>query len=140
MSALLVLIAVAYSLLSLAPVIWPAFLAGRAGPVMPRRVLFVAVVAALVYGALSFLAFAVILPVEVYGIFVAPQLHEAGISYGAPVLSVTGFIRTYWWLLTPASQLALTWCITRRLMGRWAHICAAPPNNSSKPTPLRGAA
>ena len=140
LSALLALIAAAYILLSLVPILWPAFLARRAGPQMPRRALFVSVVAALVYGAFSFLAFAVILPVEVYRIFVAPQLAEAGVAHGAPALSVTGFIREYWWLLIPAAQLVLTWHITKHLMERWPHICAAPPNNSFKPKPLRGTA
>ena len=96
---------------------------------MPRRTLFVAVVAALVYGVFSFLAFVVILPIEVYGIFVTPVLEEAGLAYGEQVLSITGFVREYWWLLVPVTQLVLTSRITKHLIGRWSHICAAPPDS-----------
>lgn len=129
LSALLLLTALGYSLLTLAPVIWPAILARRAGPQMPRRTLFVAVVAVLVYGVFSFLAFVVILPIEVFGIFVAPPLEEAELAYGEQVLSITGFVREYWWLLVPVTQLVLTWRITKHLIGRWSYICAAPPDS-----------
>ena len=139
-SALLILVALAYVLLSFAPLWWPAIVAWRTRPALPRRLLFIGVCAALVYGVFSFLAFALIIPVEAYGIFVAPQLEESGIAVGAPVLLVSGFVAEYWWLLIPPTQLGLTWYVTRQLKARWAHILAAPPNNSSKPMPLRGTA
>jgi hypothetical protein len=102
--------------------------------------LFVGTVAALVYGVFSFLAIAVLLPLEAYGIFVAPQLEAAGMAAGAGLLRISGFFVRYWWVFIPPVQLALTWYITSHVGRRWAHICEAPPNNSFKPTPLRGAA
>lgn len=140
LAAFMVLLAVAYGLLSFSPLWWPAIVAWRSRPLLPRRGLFVGVVAALVYGVFSFLAFAILLPVEVYGIFVAPQLELSGVAVGAPLLRVTGFVTDYWWLLIPPTQLVLTWYVTRKLKARWAHICSAPPNNSFKPNPLRGSA
>ena len=101
LAAMLTLAAVAYALVSLEPVWWPAVVVWKARPRVPRRWLFVAAVAALVYGVSSFLAFAVILPIQVYGIFVAPQLQEAGFAYGAPVLRVSSFLADYWWALIP---------------------------------------
>lgn len=140
LSALLALAAVAYALLSFAPILWPAIATWRTRPLLPHRWLFIGVVAALVYGAFSFLAFAILLPVEAYGIFVAPQLEESGVAAGRPLLRASGFAAKYWWLLIPPVQLLLTWYITRQLKARWAHICTPPPDNSIKPNPLRGSA
>ena len=140
LAATMLLIAVAYTLLAFAPVWWPAIVVHRSKPPMPRRLLFVLVVAALVYGAFSFLAFAIILPVELYGIFVAPQLEQSGVAAGTNVLRVSGFLVRYWWLLVPPAQLLLTWYVTKRVGERWAQFWAVPPNHSFKPTPLRGAA
>ena len=140
MTALIVAIAAIYSIVSFAPVLWPAFVAWRNRPDLPRPVAFVAVVAALVYGAFSFIGFSVLLPVEAYGVFVAPSLEASGATYGAGMLRVSRFFTEYWWLLVPPIQLGLTWFITGQVGRRWQHICSAPPNNAFKPTPLRGAA
>lgn len=128
LAALLAGVALAYALLSFAPVWWPAIVARRARPTLPRRWLFVGVVAALVYGVFSFLAFAFLLPIEVYGIYIAPQLEEAGIANGSSLLQISGFFAEYWWVLVPPTQLVLTWYVTKSVKARWAHICAAPPN------------
>jgi hypothetical protein len=140
LSAMLVVLAVVYFLISFAPVWWPALKAFRAKPRLPRPLLFVATVAALVYGVFSFLAFAVLLPVEAYGIFIAPSLETAAVGYGAGLLRISGFFTDYWWVLVPPVQFLLTWYITAQVGRRWAHICAAPPNYSFKPKPLRGSA
>ena len=140
MTAILLAIAAVYILLAFAPVLWPGYLAYRKRSWLPRPVLYVLTVAALVYGAFSFIAFAIILPAEAYAIYVAPSLAEANVPYGASILSVTRFLANYWWLMVPPLQLALTWVLANHVGRRWQHICAAPPNNSFKPTPLRGAA
>ena len=127
--ALMSIVALAYVLLTFAPLWWPAIVAWRARPALPRPWLFIGVVAALVYGVFSFLAFAIILPVEAYGIFVVPQLEDAGIAPpGVPVIRVFGIVVDSWWLLIPLTQLFLTWYITRQLQAKWHHICSAPPN------------
>ena len=128
LAAILAAVALAYALLSFAPVWWPAIVAHRSRPTLPRRLLFVGVVAALVYGVFSFLLFAVLLPIEVYGIYIAPQLEEAGFANGSALLQISGFFAEYWWILVPPTQLVLTWYVTKAVKARWAHICAAPPN------------
>jgi len=133
-SALLGIIALVYFLLSFAPIWWPAMTTWRSRDSFPRRWLFICVIAALVYGVFSFLAFAFILPVEAYSIFVAPQLVNAGIAAGDSVIRVFGFLADYWWVLVPPTQLGLTWYITRLLQPKWAHICSQPPNHSFKRT------
>jgi hypothetical protein len=140
LAALFALVALAYVLLSFAPVLWPAMVVRRVRPALPRRLLFVVVVAALVYGVFSFIAFAILLPIEVYGIYIAPQLEEAGIANGSALLQISGFLADNWWILVPPTQLILTWYVTKIVKARWAYICAAPPNPSFKPTSLRDAA
>ena len=93
---------------------------------MPRRLLFVGVVAALAYGVLTFLLFGILVPIEVYVIWIAPQLEEAGIAHGAWLVGLVRSARDIWWWLVPIAQLALTWRITKHLLPRWAHICASP--------------
>ena len=125
LSALIVALGVAYFLFSFAPVIWPAWIAFRHKPSMRRPWFFIGLVAALVYGLFSFLAFALLVPVELYGAFVAPSLEAASISYGAPVLAASRFVVRYWWLAVPPIQLLLTWWVCRRLRQRWERVCDA---------------
>lgn len=140
MTAIFTAIAVGYFLMSFSPVLWPALLAYRRRSWLPRPFLFVFTVAAIVYGALSFVGFALLLPIEVYGIFVAPPLEASGVPVGAPVLKVSGFLVDYWWLIVPPTYLIFTWLVTTYVGRRWQHICAAPPNNSFKQNPLRESA
>ena len=140
LGAMIIALASVYFIVSFAPVWLPAIKAFRPKSRLPRPFLFVGTVAALVYGVFSFLAFAVLLPVEAYGIFIAPQLEAAGMAAGAGLLRVSRFFVNYWWVFVPPVQLALTWYITSQVGRRWAYICAAPPNNSFKPNPLRGSA
>lgn len=139
LSALIVAMAVVYCLISFAPVWWPAVFAFRRRAAFPRPYLFVGTVAALVYGVFSFLAFAILVPVEAYSIFIAPQLESAGLAHGAWLLSVARFFANYGWLLVPPVQLALTWIITLKVGRRWEHICAAPSIDPSAPNPPLGA-
>ena len=140
MSLMLSIIAAGYFLLSFWPILWPAWLAYRRRSWLPRPILFILTVAALVYGCLSFLAFALLLPIEVYGIYVAPSLETAGVPAGRPLLNVTHFFATYWWLMIPPAYVAVTWVVTLQVGRRWQHICSAPPNNSFKPNSLRESA
>ncbi len=133
--AFMTLFAIVYGALSFAPVWWPAIVAWRARPTLPRKALFVGVTAALVYGTLLFLALAVFVPVLLYGVYVAPQLEASRVPGGTSVLRVAGFVNDYWGWLVPPIQLALTWYLTRTLSGRWVHICAALAS-----TPAAGAA
>jgi len=123
--SLLVAVAMAYALLSLAPLLWPAWRAFRAPQRLPRRWLFVGVVCALVYGALTFFVAAVALPVDVYLVFIAPQLQEAKLPYGAMFVRVSDVVVNYWWVAAPAFQLLATWYLTRWLAARWERLCAA---------------
>jgi hypothetical protein len=140
MSAILVAVAIGYFLLSFTPVLWPAYLAYRRRSWLPRPILFVLTVAALVYGVLSFIGFALLLPIQVYGIFVAPSLEMSGLPSGAGLLAVSGFLASYWWLIVPPVYVVITWLVASQVGQRWQHICAAPPNNSFKPNPLHGSA
>jgi hypothetical protein len=135
MTVILIAVAIGYFLLSFAPVIWPAFVAYKHRSWFPRPAVFVLVVAALSYGVFSFLAFAVLLPVELYGIFVAPSLESSGVASGASVLSFSGSFADYWWVIIPPAQLAITWLVTAHVGRRWAHICAAPPKATLKKSP-----
>lgn len=139
LSALIVAMAVVYCLISFAPVWWPALFAFKRRAAFPRPYLFVGTVAAMVYGVFSFLAFAILVPVEAYSIFIAPQLEAAGVAYGAWVVSGARFFVNYWWLLVPPVQFALTWIITLKVGRRWEHICAAPSIDPSAPNPPLGA-
>ena len=125
MTAVFTLLAVGYFLLSFAPVIWPAYRVFRHRPRLDRPVLFIGVVAALVYGVFSFIAFAALLPVEIYGVYIAPSLADAGFFHGSTVLRVSNFFVRYWWLAIPPLQLILTWYVTSRIERRWIRITEA---------------
>lgn len=62
--ALMALVAVGWFLITLAPVIWPAYRARKAA--LDRPWLFTVVVAALIYGALNFVLLVVAIPVVAY--------------------------------------------------------------------------
>ena len=123
--ALTVLAALAWFLLTLAPVIWPAYRAFRNKTALPRPWLFTAVVAALTYGVLYLGLFLLLVPAEAYAVFIAPQLEAMGQPYGSSLVRGTQFVADYWWLMLPPVQLAVTVVLTRRLASKWAGICSA---------------
>lgn len=125
MAAMIVAVGLTYFLMSWAPVWWPAMVAYRGGRLMPRRFLFVVVVACLSYGIFSFLLFALFFLAEMYAMFVAPQLDRLGYPAGRPVLAVIRFLEHYWWLVLPPLLFAATFFITRKLSSRWEKICVA---------------
>ena len=129
-TAVELLIAFAYALWSLAPILWPAIVAWRVRPTLPRRRMFVAIVAMLVYGATTLLFVAVILPFQVFAIYLAPQLEAAGLAPDANLLGFGRYVLSYWWVIVPPVQLGLTWYVSRKLSAKWRHICAALMDSS----------
>lgn len=123
--AMLVLAAVTYFLISLAPILWPFLRAFRRRKRLPRPWLFTAVVSALTYGTISILVTILAIPVEVYVAFFAPQFEEMGVAHGAWLVSTSRFIGEWWWVVLPPAMLAMTFLLTRRLAGRWPQLCAA---------------
>jgi hypothetical protein len=122
---LVALAAIAWFLITLAPVAWPAFRAFRKKTALPRPWLFAATVSALTYGSLFLGLTILLIPAEAYAVFVAPQLEAMGQPYGKPIVIATQFIADYWWLMLPPAQLAITLLLTRKLARRWPGICSA---------------
>ncbi|KRA45189.1 hypothetical protein [Pseudoxanthomonas sp. Root630] len=125
MVALLAALAVAYFVVALMPAWWPALRAFRGKTRLPRPFLFVGVVAALVYGVYFLWGCIVLLPLEAYRIFIAPQLAAAGLPHGAWLVRGLDLVGGYGWLVAAAIQLVFTVWLTRRLARRWPSICAA---------------
>lgn len=123
--ALLVAVAAVYLVLAFVPVLWPALRAFRAPRRLPRPWLFVAVVSSVAYGMVAIFVFAVGVPMDAYLVFIAPQLQEAKLPYGAALVPASQFVVDYWWLAAPVVQLLATWYLTRRLSARWERICEA---------------
>lgn len=123
--ALLSAVAIAYFVVALMPAWWPALRAFRAKTRLPRPFLFVAVVAALVYGMYFLWGCIVLLPLEAYRIFIAPQLQVAGLPHGAWLVRGLDLVGGYGWLAAAAIQLVFTVWLTRRLAPRWPDICDA---------------
>ncbi|HEY0505757.1 MAG TPA: hypothetical protein VGD42_19910 [Lysobacter sp.] len=123
--ALLVAAAAVYLVLAFMPLLWPAWRAFRAPQRLPRPWLFVGVVGAIVYGAVTFFVAAIGVPMDAYLVFIAPQLQEAKLPYGAAFVGVSDVVVNYWWVAAPVFQLLATWYLTRRLAARWERICQA---------------
>jgi len=123
--AMLVLVALVYLLLSLAPVLWPAWRAFRRRDRLPRPFLFVGVVTGLSYGVMSFYVFTFAVPVETYTVFIAPQLQEAGIPHGEALVRMSNWVTDYWWVPSPLMLLAATVWLTAWLARRWDRVCDA---------------
>lgn len=137
LSAMIIVIAVVYFIVSFVPVWFPAIRVFRHKARLPRPFLFVGVVSALVYGVFSFLVFVILLPLEAYSIFIAPQLEAAGMEAGGGIRRALDFLISYWWIFVPLVQLVLTWYITSQVGKRWMYICAVPPNESTFCTHLK---
>ena len=109
----------------LAPLIAPLFVVIRRRKTMRRRMLFVVLVPAMVYGALLFLAVLVQTPLAFYFNAIYPTLSVNGFSH------LTWFERVYslwtqWWLLVlPAVILMTSFALVRYLIKRWEPIVAA---------------
>lgn len=126
LTAMLAAVAVAYFLVTLMPVWWPAVHALRRKPRLPRPFLFVATAAALVYGVSTFLALVLFVPMAVLRIFIVPQLEQAGAAYGTGLGQVTGVAGDYGWIVLVLVEVLLARYVTRHLARRWTHLCSAP--------------
>ena len=139
----LIAIAMVWWLLSLAPVLYSAFVATRTRLALPRRFLFVAVVVTLSYGLLVFFLFAITLPLAAFSIYIAPGLEAAGkLSVSGRWLAATSrAISTWGWFVVPFFLAISSFKLTRYLATRWHQLVTGlGPNNSFKPKPLRGSA
>ena len=113
-----------YFSLTYFPALWPLVRARFLHPRLPRPWLFAFVVAGLVYGWFVMLLATLALPGQVFLVYIAPQLQEAGKPYGRWFVPALAFFVEYWWLLMPPLLLILTWLVTRMLARRWAAICS----------------
>jgi hypothetical protein len=111
-----------YILLALLPLLYPGYISFRARPVLPRRLLFVGVVAALSYGIETFFLVAIALPLEAYAVFIVPSLESSGHAYGYWLVSIARFIKHWGWLLLPILPVIASVVLTRYLMNRWPRI------------------
>jgi hypothetical protein len=124
-TVLLALVAFAYLLVALAPILWPAFRAFRRSRRLERPWLFTLTVAALTYGFVYLIAATVAIPIQAYVVFVAPQLQEMGQPYGSWLVAASSFVGQWWWPLLPLAVLASTIWLTRKLAAKWSGICSA---------------
>ncbi|MBW8311653.1 MAG: hypothetical protein K0M64_06405 [Rhizobium sp.] len=123
--ALLAVVAIVYLLLALTPLIWPAARAFRRGRRLERPWLFIGVVGALVYGSVYLVVAVIAIPVQVYVVFLAPQLEESGHPYGSWLVTTARFVGEWWWPALPIALAFATVRLTGRLAARWPGICAA---------------
>ncbi|MBA8886818.1 hypothetical protein FHW12_001009 [Dokdonella fugitiva] len=110
---------------SLAPIFWPAAVAVRRRPTLPRRGLFVFVVAALCHGTLGVLAALIVLPVSALLVYVVPQVEAAGAHSGEPIASIARLVAEYWWIAYGPALVVLAGTMTRWLAARWTRIVSA---------------
>jgi len=109
---------------SLAPIFWPVAVALRR-PTLPRRGLFVFVVAALCHGTLGLLAALIVLPVSALLVYVVPQVEAAGAHSGGPIASIARLVAEYWWIAYGPVLVVLAVTMTRWLAARWTRIVSA---------------
>ena len=116
---------IAYYLLALSPVLLPAFRAFSRGNRLPRPWLFILVVAAQTYGLIFLLFWVVSLPVELYSIYIWPQVRELGHAYGSWAVIAQEFVAKWFWLTIPVVLVLMAAIITRTLGTRWTRIASA---------------
>ena len=136
-SLAIVILGTAVALAAVALPAWVAwFLALRSN--LPSRRLFTFLCTLLTFGLLT-LTGAVLLPIEVAAVWVAPELHYAGHRSIANVILLASEHGV------PAScllvGLAASFIVPLKMRHLWPSIAAAiGANNSFKPKPLRGSA
>ena len=112
-------------LLGWLPLVYPLFKSFRAVPRLPWRIRFILVVASITYGS-AFLALATIgLPIELYVVYVAPQLQALGERIGEPVVLAAEFLLSYWWVGAPVLLSVASVLLTRYLLPRWPRVVVA---------------
>jgi hypothetical protein len=122
-TAAFIIAACLYELVAAAPLWWPTFIALRRRPQLPRRLLFVGVVAGLSYGIIFLSYFLLGFPAEIYSLFVAPSLQQMGHSPSKLVVTVAQYVEQYGWFAMPPLLLVLTFALTNKLAKRWHRIC-----------------
>jgi hypothetical protein len=120
--AMIVAVGTLYIVLALLPLLYPGYVSFRTRPSLPRRLLFVGVIAALSYGIETFFLVAITLPLEAYAVFIAPPLESSGYSYGRWLVFLAQFIRGWGWLLLSIPPAIASVVLTRYLVTRWARI------------------
>ncbi len=111
-----------YILIGLLPLLYPSYVSFRTRPFLPRRHLFVGIVAALSYGIETFFLVAIAVPLEAYAVFIAPPLEHSGHPYGYWLVSTARFIKHWGWLFLPILPAMVSVVLTRYLVTRWARI------------------
>jgi hypothetical protein len=111
--------------LSWLPVVYPAVRVLRAQPALPWRCRFVLVTCSLTFGAALLAAFVLGPPIEMYLVYVAPQLQAIGEPTGAPLIAAADFILAYWWLGMPFVLAAGSVLVTNYLLPRWERVVHA---------------
>ena len=110
---------------ALMPVLYPAFLAARTKPVIPRRILFVVAATCMSYGLLALFVLLVSWPLQLYSLFVAPQLQDAGRFYGAWLVAGGHFFTSSSWFALPVALVVASVLVSRYLARRWPRVVCA---------------
>lgn len=121
------LIGMAVGILALGwmPVIYPLFKIFRMAPVAPWRFAFVFVVVAITYGAAVVLLTVLGLPLQLYLVYVAPQLEAMGERVGEPLVVASALFVSYWWLALPLALSTTSAFLTNYLLPRWPQVVSA---------------
>ena len=124
-AALILTVGGVYMVLSWAPLWWPAITTWRQRHVMPRRLLFILVVASISYGVFVLLFFTLAIPFQLYAVYVAPTWEQLGYPTGHFLLTLHSYFESLWWVFLPPTLLAATFLVNRKLALRWTQICSA---------------
>lgn len=110
-----------------APIWWPALRVLAQRGRMPHPLAYIAVSAALSYGFVAAVLLVVVVPIKVIGIFLVPQLLEAGIAGGGQLQAadraMTGLMVALLFSV-PFSAIFGSRTLTRR----WPALCGATNN------------
>lgn len=123
--ALLFIVFLLYLLLMAFPIIWPALRAFRSKNRLPRPWLFTGVVAGLSYGIFNLLIALLLLPIEAYLVFIAPQIRNSGHHELVWVDTTGQFITDWWWILLGPLLAFFAVLVTKFLSVKWSNICLA---------------
>ena len=137
----LIAIAIIWWTLSLAPIAYSTLVALRTKPPLPRRVLFVGTVSTLCYGLLVSFLILLSIPLAAFRNYIVPTLaaEDDLTTLDRWLANLSDFISQWGWFVVPLILAATAFYLSRYLSIRWPQIVIAlGPNNSFKPTPLRG--
>jgi hypothetical protein len=107
------------------PLLYPIFRVIRAKPELPWKLRFVLVTCSLTLGAAVLLVLVVWTPIEMYLVYIAPQLQAIGERVGGPFVAAADFVIAYWWLGSPLALSAASVLLTNYLLPRWARVVHA---------------